>query len=253
MEIKMKQKLLNKAFTLIELIVVLGIMAILLGMFWMYFNNLFIDARNADRKINVTLIANALKEFWEAKMFYPLPDNITVTAIFFENAWVARRQWEVRERMWQTVQGIQHLPKDKMFWYYKYSVDALSRQFQVYIPLEKVGNDPPYYIRGVFSNHVMAVNSGNYVMVQVPSMFLVGSYVINSTGNQFITMSGIVEKDIKYFDVSCIINSTCVENLQQIYEDASSVFWLTQEQFLTILKRIAGIDYFLNDGNVEPY
>ena len=53
----------KKTLTFVELIVVLGILSILLAVFWVYFKTIFVDARNADRKINVTLIANALKEF----------------------------------------------------------------------------------------------------------------------------------------------------------------------------------------------
>ncbi len=247
-------KKIKKALTFVELIVVLGILAILLSIFWIYFNTIFVDARNADRKINVTLLANALKEFGAAKLFYPLPDDIQKTVMFFENWWVAWREGFVWERVWQTVQWIQNLPKDDLFGYYKYSVDVLSRQFQVGIPLEEIPKDPPFYIRGVFSDYVMAVNSGSYVMVKIPSMFLYGSMVLNSTGNQFVTTSWIIDNvDVPSFDVSCIINNSCVEQLEEMYSSGATLFWITTWEFVSILKKIAGIEFFLDDWNVFPY
>ncbi len=244
----------KKALTFVELIVVLGILAILLSIFWIYFNTIFVDARNADRKINVTLLANALKEFGAAKLFYPLPDDIQKTVVFFENWWVAWREGVVGERVWQTVQWIQNLPKDDQFWYYKYSVDVLSRQFEVWIPLEELPKDPPFYIRGVFSNYVMAVNSGNYIMVKVPSLFIYGSMVLNSTGNQFVTTSGIIDNvDVLSFDVSCIMDNSCVDELQAVYSSGANIFWITTWEFVSILKKIAGIEFFLDDWNVFPY
>jgi len=244
----------NRSFTFVEVIVVLWILAILLSIFWIYFNTIFVDARNADRKINVTLLANALKEFGAAKLFYPLPDDIQKTVIFFENWGVVWREGVVWERLWQTVQGIQKLPKDDIFWYYKYSVDTLSRQFQVGIALEELPKDPPFYIRWVFSNYAMAVNSGNYIMVKVPSLFLYGGMVLNSTGNKFLTTSWVIENvDVSYFDVSCIINNACVDQLQSLYASGAEIFGITTGEFVSILKKIAGIEFFLDDWNVFPY
>ena len=120
--------------------------------------------------------------------------------------------------------------------------------------MEELPKDPAFYIRGVFSDYVMAVNSGSYMMLKIPSLFLYGSMVVNSTGNQFVTVSGVVEGiDVPSFDVSCIMNNSCVNDLEEVYALGAELFGITTGEFISILKKIGGIEFFLDDGNVFPY
>ncbi len=118
------------AFTLVELLVVVTILAIL-GTIWsIYLFNSFSVSRDSARKTSFNLIGTNLELFYSENSQYPLPDDYTD---IMYNDWVAWSQGVFWETVTRQIKNFgQETPFDPMFNnYYTYSVTNNEKEYQI--------------------------------------------------------------------------------------------------------------------------
>jgi prepilin-type N-terminal cleavage/methylation domain-containing protein len=122
----------NKAFTIVELIVSVSIIAIITSI-WFYSYVWYLwDARDSKRKADIANLTSALKEYKQQKWAYPIPWNyFNIT-----NSWtVVAYQWKINKNVILTT--IDEFPTDPYKWEeYWYSVTKNRQEEQVTVSLE---------------------------------------------------------------------------------------------------------------------
>ncbi len=100
-----KQK--TKAFTLVELIVVISILAILTTIWFMNYSWNISNTRNSARVSNLQNLKSALKSYKQDKSIYPIPwDSFEIT-----NSWmIVAKQWFIKESI--SLSNMDYIPKD---------------------------------------------------------------------------------------------------------------------------------------------
>ncbi len=127
-------KITQKAFTLVELIVVITILAILATIGYVYLNNYTIDARDSARvsdmkNIEDTLIAYSI-ERWE----FPEPSDSTNITYSW---WIVWTQWVFWDSAFKKVGTINKAPTDPLWWnYYTYSVSSWKNMYNLSYVIE---------------------------------------------------------------------------------------------------------------------
>lgn len=123
----------KKAFTLVELIIVISILAILSTIALSFFSGFLQTSRDANRMTTLKNISSALWVFYIRTGFYPIPDEkveITWSGVFI-NQWI----------VWNTLKNLLNAqwnmldPKDKTN--YLYSTDWNQSSFQLWAYLEE--------------------------------------------------------------------------------------------------------------------
>lgn len=133
----------NKAFTLVELIVVATILVILATMWFAAFWDSIPDARDAERKASVAQIQSALESYHSQRQVLPVPGNkfdITLTGS------VVAQQWKFDNTV-RINNALRNLPLDPYTdTPYSYSMTNNKQEFQVAATLEN-GDIPIAYLQ----------------------------------------------------------------------------------------------------------
>lgn len=125
-----KQKI--KAFTLVELIIVIMIIAILSSVWFYSYVWYLSEARDSERKANMWEIKTALKLYKQKRGSYPIPwNNFNIT-----NSWkIVAIQWVLNEDV--TLSTMDKIPLDPFVdSYYSYSVTKNKQESQIALSLE---------------------------------------------------------------------------------------------------------------------
>jgi len=124
----------KQAFTLVELIVVITILAILWTIAFLSLQWYWKDSRNSVRFNDLKLIESALELYSQKTWFYPestLPVAITFTDI---EAWT---QWTFWDQTFSSVWKLDHLPVDPLTWTeYTYSLLNTKWEYEIAAALE---------------------------------------------------------------------------------------------------------------------
>ena len=130
---KFKKK---RAFTLVELIIVITILIILATIAYVFVNEYIADSRDSKRITDIRNISNTIERF-TAKWKNPawLIENPTIQTYSW---WVLFKQWDINIEMWRKLEEISQIPTDPITnEYYKYSATNNGTQYQIFSKLEK--------------------------------------------------------------------------------------------------------------------
>ena len=78
----------QKAFTLVELLVVITILAILSVVAYQSFGWATDKANNVTKKANITTLWNTLENFNISEHYYPMPQAVSTTNMWWYNSWI---------------------------------------------------------------------------------------------------------------------------------------------------------------------
>jgi prepilin-type N-terminal cleavage/methylation domain-containing protein len=142
------KKLKTQAFTLVELIVVITILAILWTIAFISFQNYTSNARDWVRVADLNSIKKNLELFITEKWFYPTPDNVTNITYSWAVAW---SQWTVWNNVITNLARLNKKPTDPLTnSEYTYSITNTKTEYQLssisewwlsyYIPLTNQAN-----------------------------------------------------------------------------------------------------------------
>jgi len=121
-----------KAFTFVELIVVMIIVVILSGVWFSSYVWYISSARDSQRKSDLLQINSALKLYKQKRWYYGFPwDYFNITY----NSNVVAIQWKLNKNI--HIDSIDKLPTDpKTKWYYSYSITNNKQEFMLAWTLE---------------------------------------------------------------------------------------------------------------------
>ncbi len=123
------KKIKNKAFTLVELIVVITILAILWTIAFISFQWYSSNARDWVRISEINNIKKNLEIFITEKWFYPIPDNGTQITYLW---WTARTQWTVWDNVITNLRNLSKKPTDPLSNNeYTYSITKAKIEYQL--------------------------------------------------------------------------------------------------------------------------
>lgn len=131
-----KSKILKKkqAFTLVELIVVITILAILWTIAFISFQWYSTNARNWVRLADLNNISKSLELFYSAKWFFPSPDYTVDMTYSWSLAW---NQWTFWDTNMKNVDKLDHKPVDPLTLNeYTYSITNLKNEYQLWAVYE---------------------------------------------------------------------------------------------------------------------
>ena len=130
----------KNAFTMVELIVVVTILAILSSIWFVSYTSGISDARDSTRISDIASIQSALKQYQQARWSYPIPspwDNMTL------NVWTTdpiATQGSMNNKVSiSTLDRIPSDPKNKL--HYSYSITTNRQEYQLAATLEN-GDTP---------------------------------------------------------------------------------------------------------------
>ena len=183
----------KKAFTLVELIVVITILAILWTIAFVSFQWFSQDSRDSVRVSDVNLINKSLKLYATREWVYPIPDNSNNITFSWANAWY---QWEFWTNTLATIRQMNKVPADPLTGSpYAYSRTASSNEYQLagvlewnsstalnlLIPQANANTQIWYsYMRGTYNQQFLSVRaSGLDYILAVPS--IIASDILDST------------------------------------------------------------------------
>ena len=119
----------NKAFTLVELIVVITILAILWTIAFLSFQWYSRDARDSARSSDLDTLRSSLELFYTKTWFYPQANNWQNITYSWIIAW---QQWTFWDPQNVQVGSVSKLPKDPLTQTeYTYSVTSLKNEYQL--------------------------------------------------------------------------------------------------------------------------
>lgn len=127
-----KHKYTIKAFTMVELIVTITIIAILSTIWFNSYVWYLWEARDSERKANIWEIKTALKLYKQKRWAYPIPwDTFNIT-----NSWtIVAIQWKLNDKV--TLNTMDKIPSDPYTDnYYSYSVTKNKQEAQIALTLE---------------------------------------------------------------------------------------------------------------------
>ena len=180
-------KILNKkAFTLVELIIVISILIILTTISIVSYDKTLTDARNSARITDMSNMKVSLKNHKLKNGSYPKPGNSFV----FTNQWENMvYQWYLDDEV--ITQEIINKPKDPQYKnYYMYSITANKSKFQIAMSIEDDGIENDYMMRAYVDGDyqkvamfmpsiVFATDTWGDVIADVSSMFIVDKWTLN--------------------------------------------------------------------------
>lgn len=131
------QKIIQKgAFTLVELIVVITILAILWTIGFLSFQWYSLSARDSIRVSDLNSISKSLELFKLQEWFYPAPSNPFEVSYSWALAWNQGTFWEATR---QKTQRISTIPVDPLTWNeYTYSVTNTRQEFELWAVTENL-------------------------------------------------------------------------------------------------------------------
>ena len=121
----------KKAFTLVELLVVITVLAILGTIAYIAIESNIASSRDAARQLDLWQMVNVLETHYVENITLPDPSNsIDITFSWSALAW---KQWSFWESVWNVLKVFWNdVPRDPRFKnYYTYSVTSLRNEYQV--------------------------------------------------------------------------------------------------------------------------
>lgn len=210
----------KKAFTLVELIIVITILAILATIWFISFQNYTKNSRDGNRLATITQIQKWLELFALKTTKYPNPDEIYGTGIYEPTNTILNYVWYV----WGNIGGLININKipldpvtgDK----YVYAVSSNHQKYQLATTLENLQTNT--LIATTYANASQARVVGNYTyplrlwnyLYSLPSLIFVGSG-ISSTG--FVIDKGL--------NLPYTINNEIPNNFQTLTEQLEQLTW----------------------------
>ena len=218
----MRNKIQKKAFTLLEILIVVAILGIMMAGAIITFNKWFVKSRDAVRKADINAISNAIETYKLEYNRYPAPDSyLQVTDWSGNNLW---QQWEFWTGVYSLVPSLTKLPRDIVTnEFYGYSVTNDGRFFQLLAWMEGevdtgnvaylFSNGYAYdkgipYIQWNFLWYLMYQDGYNrYWIIEAPSLFLYTGNIVQ-TWSLFIE-SGLEDPvpltEIKRVDITLLV------------------------------------------------
>ncbi len=218
----MRNKTQKKAFTLLEILIVVAILGIMMAGAIITFNKWFIKSRDAVRKADLNAISNAVETYKLEYNRYPVPDGyVQVTDWSGNELW---QQGVFGTGVYSLVPALTKLPRDIVTnEFYGYSVTNDGRFFELLAWMEGEIDtgavayvfSPSYayekwipYIQGNFLGYLMYQDSYNrYWIIETPSLFLYTGTVVQ-TWSLFIK-SGLEDPvplgEIKRVDITLLV------------------------------------------------
>ena len=192
----------NKAFTLVELIVVITIISILGTIAFISLQWYNIDARNSNRVTDIKSVETSLELFVLDTSKYPIPDSYTGVTLSWELLWYA---WDIDDGILVNLWRLSNIPKDPKNWNnISYSTTYSRSEYQLKYELElannshvmsqSYANDTIPLIRGKYNSLFLVSSSWSYYAV--PSLHSDGTiFSLNKTKINFIIKDLWVNKD----------------------------------------------------------
>lgn len=177
------------AFTLVELIVVITILAILWTIAFVSLSWYSQKARNSSRVSDVKVIEKGLSLFMTTNSAYPRPDNAIDISYSGSLAW---SQWTFWSWVYKELKTVSNIPTDPLFWtQYTYSVLNTKNQYELAAMLEgglQAFNPSISQSYAVSSTNASSFNVWTYISRDIKV----------STGGEciFITSPSIILSDI---------------------------------------------------------
>lgn len=197
---------LNKAFTLVELLVVITVLAILATLTYIYFTSNLAEARDAKRSTDLKEITNVLELYQTENNTYPEPSNFV--NITYSGSAVAWTQWTFGKDIALVVKSFgKDIPMDPLFKNeYTYSITNKGREFQIASIYETLQEE-----EGLWELAQVIIPETQAASVE--AAFVMGNYngfmVKADYGNKeyFIATPSIIANDISNPDILHIIIS----------------------------------------------
>ncbi len=201
----------KKAFTLVELIVVITILAILGTIAFISFQNYTQSARDGTRIADINNIKKNLEIFITEKWFYPLPDNPTPITY---NGWIARTQWTVWDNVITNLRNLSKKPTDPLSNNeYTYSITNAKTEYQL-----------AYVTEWWLAYNIPLANQANAATLKIGTAKVTGTYnekilkVATWSLTYILAVPSIISTDITDTDVQSIIT-----NKKLVYNNYSNI------------------------------
>jgi prepilin-type N-terminal cleavage/methylation domain-containing protein len=204
----------KKAFTLVELIVVITILAILWTIAFISFQNYSKNSRDWVRVADINSIKKTLELFITEKWFYPMPDNGTQITYSWATAWV---QWTVWDNVIINLWRINKKPTDPLTNNeYTYSVTNSKTEYQLsYVTEEWLAYNVPLtnQANAATTKKALAKVTGTYnekilkVATWTTTYILAVPTIINANLNDTNLQSIIDNKELVYNNYSNLPDS----------------------------------------------
>lgn len=196
----------TKAFTLVELLVVITLLAILWTIAFVVFNNNIAESRDAGRNSDLTEINNALELYFTQEWEFPEPSH--AVDITYSGSALAWKQWTFGDSVGREIKVFWNsIPKDPRFENeYSYSVTAKANEFQIAAIKETLEEE-----EGVWE--IIGFLSPKAEAARLETAFVLWDYngfMVKAKGasvDYFIATPSIIASDISNTDVVDIITN----------------------------------------------
>ena len=203
----------NKAFTLVELIVVITILAILATVGFISFQWYTSQSRDSVRISDMKIVEKALVLNNVTSGNYPAPGNIDASVTHW-------KQWEVSNEVLKKLQWITQVPVDPLTKTpMRYATTLDSKQFQLKYDLEAISQWNIYQIYAQNIAHKITWNYNGLFLVWNDNVYY-SSIWLHSSGSTFYINSGIAEFNVEKLQNSSNTDIT-PENIENNYPDFS--------------------------------
>lgn len=167
----------KKAFSFVELIVSVTILAIISTIWFISYSSYLWDSRDSQRKSDLAQVWSALKVYKQKRWYYPIPGNkfeltYNWTGIVF--------QWKFDENV--RLNTLDRLPLDpKSKTWYIYSITKNAQEYEMAATLENEDN-PIALVNGTYKSVSKDVLPGIMLAITIPESLKaeIGSWVINT-------------------------------------------------------------------------
>ena len=238
----------KKAFTLVELIVVITILAVLWTIAFVSFQDYVLNSRDSKRTTDIKNIEKALELSKLQTGVYPMPGNASAITFSWATAW---EQWEFNNDVTRVVRNFKEAPKDPLVdTFYWYSVTKNRWEYQLWAVLEESdygtsvnGKLAAAYVKWNYNWKTVKVSTGSTTYIlwapsiltsdlnetdlidiinakklvykwhqNLPASYTWTTYDLN--GGFDFSPATIVAYE---WDLASVDSNTLVDNLQQIY------------------------------------
>ncbi len=202
-----------RAFTLVELIVVITILAILSTIWFISFQGYTSQSRDSVRVSDMKIVEKALVLNNVTSGNYPVPGNIDASVTHW-------KQWEVSKEVLARLQWISQVPVDPLTKTpMKYATTHDSKQFQLKYDLEAISQWKISQIYAKNPAHKITWNYNGLFLVWNDNTYY-SSIWLHSSWSTFYIDSGTVEFNVEKLQTTWNIDIT-PDNIENKYPDFS--------------------------------
>lgn len=188
----------NSAFTLVELIVVLVILAILWAIAFMAMQWYSQNARDSARWSDLWVVSSNMDLFYLKSWFYPTPSNYIWVTYSWAVAW---NQWTIWESVIKVLWWVSKKPSDPLTkWEYAYSVTSNRSEYQLWASYEWSVS-----VQHIL-NQAYAWNQNGFAKLQWNYNWQILQVRSGST-TYILAVPSIISWDINLIDVQTIITN----------------------------------------------